>query len=349
MYFVICEVSRVELSERKLKILQLVVDQYIETSEPVGSKVIAAAFGNALSSATIRNEMAALEKMGILAQPHTSAGRVPTPLGFRIYIDHLNHIPELDPDSKENIDSLFAGQDPDPERIVELAAEMLAGLTNYAAITTTPSMVGATIKQVTIVPVNNRVVIIALETVEGVVKTSMCKASLEGNALAFCNTYLGECLQGVDVNDITPPLIQTLASNAGEFSLLITPILYTLYQLTRELVGSKVHLEGQANLLSYEDISSSVIDLVNFLSHTKDLSELMGLGPGKITVVIGDETNRKEMRSSSVVSAKYQFGDRSFGAVGIVGPTRMDYPNVMAHLAYFSEVLGKLLSQTFFE
>lgn len=243
------------LGERKLKILAAVVDAYIATGEPVGSKAICEMMGNTVSSATIRNEMADLVEKGVLEQPHTSAGRVPSPLGYRIYINQLMGEPVLPEKEKNWIDAMLAEADSDPEKILWDASQALAAATRFAAMMTTPSGEDSVVRSIQLVPTGRRTALIVLMTSSGVLKNRLCRCDfdLTPELLRVVSRLLGDKISGKPLRGINLAYMQTLAAGLGELTFMISPVLMAVYEAVREASASDVCLEGQENLLIHPE------------------------------------------------------------------------------------------------
>ena len=336
------------LGERKLKILAAVVEAYIATGEPVGSKTICEMMGNTVSSATIRNEMADLVEKGVLEQPHTSAGRVPSPLGYRIYINQLMGDPVLPEKEKNWIDAMLAEADSDPEKILGDASQALAAATQFAAMMTTPSGEDAVVRSIQLVPTGRRTALIVLMTSSGVMKNRLCRCDfdLTPELLRVISRLLGEKISGKPLREITLAYMQTLAASLGELTFMISPVLMAVYEAVKEASASDVCLEGQANLLIHPEFDGShVRRIIEFLNHRAEVANLLNRNHGGVHIMIGPENGRPELVDSSLVVAKYAINGKEAGAIGIIGPTRMNYAHVIASVEYLTDSVGKLLTE----
>lgn len=336
------------LGERKLKILAAVVEAYIATGEPVGSKTICEMMGNTVSSATIRNEMADLAERGVLEQPHTSAGRVPSPLGYRIYINQLMGKPVLPEKEKNWIDAMLAEADSAPEKILEDASQALATATRFAAMMTTPSGEDAVVRSVQLVPAGRRTALVVLLTSSGVMKNRLCRCDfdLTPELLRVISRLLGDKISGRPLADISLAYIQTLAAGLGSLTFMVSPVLMAIYEAVKEASASEVCLEGQANLLIHPEFDGSrVRRIIEFLNHRAEVAALLNRNRGGVHIMIGPENGRPELADSSLVVAKYAINGKEAGAIGIIGPTRMNYAHVVASLEYLAGSVGRLLTE----
>lgn len=338
-----------KLDIRKLKILTAIVETYIDTGEPVSSKILAQQLGFSVSSATIRNDMAALFEMGLLEQPHTSAGRVPSHLGYRVYVDQLMHCKPLSEEERREIDALFNVRDPDPDKLLEDAAQALADYTNCATVSTTITPKTVLVKRVEIVPAGTRTVVVLVIATNGVIKNKVCRVDFRvtGEIVEFLNQFANGRLVGRSVNDISQWYINSISVTLGDYSQLFIPVLATIYELCREINDGQFYTSGGANLLNYKELADIARDLLSAMANREQLLGVIGSKSDAVFITIGKENNQSELTDTSVVVTKYRIGDQNSGAIGVIGPVRMDYAKLIPHLEYFSQTLGKLLAETF--
>ncbi len=337
-----------ELDARKQKVLSAIVESYIATGEPVGSRTLAEHFGMAVSSATLRNEMAALAEMGYLEQPHTSAGRVPSHLGFRFYIDRLMNKKPLSADDKQGIDDMFRDADPNPSAVLELAGQVLAYKTSCAAISTMPTTLGGGTAHIELVSAGRKVYILLFLTSTGLVKHRVCRIEFEVSADAVQSFVhqINERLASVSIEDITPAFIQTLAAGMGEYSLTLSPVIFALYELAREASAGELIVEGQNNLLLHSELVSAARDLLGFLSREDELLSLLSLSGGSLNVLLGKELKKNELSDIGIIVTRYHFGTDAGGTIGVLGPARIDYARIIPYIEYLAQGLGRLLDDT---
>ena len=338
-----------KLDIRKLKILTAIVETYIDTGEPVSSKILAQQLGFSVSSATIRNDMAALFEMGLLEQPHTSAGRVPSHLGYRVYVDQLMHCKPLSEEERREIDALFNVRDPDPDKLLEDAAQALADYTNCATVSTTITPKTVLVKRVEIVPAGTRTVVVLVIATNGVIKNKVCRVDFRvtGESVEFLNQFANGRLVGRSVNDISQWYINSISVTLGDYSQLFIPVLATIYELCREINDGQFYTSGGANLLNYKELADIARDLLSAMANREQLLGVIGSKSDAVFITIGKENNQSELTDTSVVVTKYRIGEQNSGAIGVIGPVRMDYAKLIPHLEYFSQTLGKLLAETF--
>ncbi len=337
-----------ELDARKLRILAKIVEAYIATGEPVGSKLIACLLGGEVSPATVRNDMAVLFEMGLLEQPHTSAGRVPSHLGLRVYLDRIMHTQPLTTQEKQEIEALFNFRNPDPDKLLEDAARALAGYTGCAAISTTINRRSLKVRRIEIIPATQRTAVILLILSNGMIKNRVCRVdfTLTPKIVEFFQNFANGMLGGKSVNEISQRFIHSVALSLDEYTEIFTPLLTAIYDLCREASDGPIYRSGTSNLLEYEELRRIANQLFRVINSREGVMDLIDRDNEGVRVSIGRENQKMELADSSVIISKYRIGDDSEGAIGLIGPIRMDYARLIPHLEYFSQMLGKLLSDT---
>jgi len=335
-------VAGLDLDERKLKILQAIIRNYLETGEPVGSRTISKYTDLNLSSATIRNEMADLEELGYIVQPHTSAGRIPSDKGYRLYVDQMLAEKEekLDHATQEvkEMHQMLLEKEDKMESILKQMAKMLAVNTNYATLVTAPQVKGNKIKflQLSRVDVGQ---LLATIVVEGnVIKNNMIhvEKSLDDETLLKLNILLNTNLNGLPIEDINLAMITKLKQQAGIYDGIIAEVMDAVAAVIRENDDIEIYTSGANNIFKYPELSDNqrASELINTLEEKQMLTELVQDSMADenntgIQVYIGQETPVKAMKDCSVVTATYDLGDGMQGTVGIIGPKRMDYDKVI--------------------
>ena len=300
-----------ELNERKLKILKAVIQNYLETGEPVGSRTISKYTDLNLSSATIRNEMADLEELGYIVQPHTSAGRIPSDKGYRLYVDMLmqdkeQEVTEIKEQMLEKADKM--------DQLLKQAARVLANSTNYATMVSAP------------VSAKNRLKFIQLSQVD---------EELDSETLLKLNMLLNTTLNGMAIDQITLGLIAKLKEQAGIHSGVISDVLDAVANVIQLEQDMEIYTSGATNIFRYPELSDkqSAQEIISAFEEKQQLSELvtqtLSSDSKGIQVYIGNETPVQNMKDCSVVTATYELGEGMQGTIGIIGPKRMDYERVM--------------------
>lgn len=334
-----------ELTQRQKQVLACVVAGYSRTGEPIGSRVVAEELG--VSSATVRNEMAGLIELGLLEQPHTSAGRVPSRRGYREYIDRLMPAKPLAEGEKRSMDSMLMGGAFDPESLLNRAAQLLAGATRCTAAATTPGGAEATVRAVQFVQTARRTAMLILLSSAGTMKTGVfrCDFDLTPELTRLYFRVFNERVTGKRVADITPAFAQSMAVSLGEMYVLMGPPLQALLETARDTAETEVLLSGQMNLLFYPELEQRDIRRVlDFLERREELVRLLRVKPGRVRVFIGQESGRPELEDISLAVARYRVNGQDAGSVCTLGPLRMDYPRLTAILDYLAEQVGSMLT-----
>lgn len=335
-----------ELSERKKKILSAVVDRYILTGEPVGSKVLCGDL--AVSSATVRNEMSELSELGYLEQPHTSAGRIPSQRGLRYYINNLMQNYDISDMERFAIESRFDSTLGEPEEIISHAAKLLSEITGCASVASTPYDAHAVIKRVELVPISSSAVLIVVLVSTGVVKSRICRCENEINinvAELFYNIAAAHFVDRCP-NELTVAKIQTLAASLGDKAFTMIPLLFALYELANDAFKFNIITEGQSKLLNYKELEPDVYNIFECLKLKSGLSQILRAGRNNLSVSIGRESMNRALENTSIISSKYSVGGKVVGSMGIIGPLRLDYARVIPNIIFISETVGKVLSET---
>lgn len=337
-----------ELGKRKELILAAVVEQYVKTGEPIGSKALMASLPISVSSATIRNEMSELAEMGLLTQPHTSAGRIPSQEGYRYYIDHLMNRDEPTEEEKEYIKRGLQRAAGSPDELLDAAGEMLARLTNCAAVATTPTDKGAVVRRIEIVPIGTKVAMIVMITSAGIIKNGVCRTETEITADMIDNfqRIVGECFIGKPVSDIGTVMIQTLVASLGSYALSMSPMFVALADIASKAVQAEILLEGEQNLLHHRELSDDIYEMLDFFDEDEKLSRAVSNTNGALSVQIGTENMFRQLENTSLIVARYNIQGHDGGAIGIIGPTRLDYAKLIPSIEYLTQLVSKFLTDS---
>ncbi len=339
-----------ELSDRKKKILRAIVDSYIQTAEPVGSKAIANMPDMDFSSATIRNEMADLTTLGLLEQPHTSAGRIPSASGYRLYVNELMEGYRLTTDETKSLNQEMEHRIREFDNVVSQMGKMVSQLTNLPAYAmATPKGAGNVVKQYQLLTSGTGGIILILMLDDETVKNKLIKLPLplEESDLKLLSAVLNASLTDLTVTEFTPALLERVQRSAGDGASLVPIVVdYTLRTL-QEHQKSQVYLTGQMKLLGqpeYRDVEKAQ-EILTSLDEDM-ISNLPAVsGDGPVQILVGPENIARELKDTSVVMTRFDIGDGMQGMIGVVGPTRMDYAQVTARLSYFAEGLGKMFGK----
>ena len=323
-----------ELNERKLKILKAVIQNYLETGEPVGSRTISKYTDLNLSSATIRNEMADLEELGYIVQPHTSAGRIPSDKGYRLYVDMLmqdkeQEVTEIKEQMLEKADKM--------DQLLKQAARVLANSTNYATMVSAPVSAKNRLKFIQLSQVDEEQLIAVIVLEGNIVKNQILKVDeeLDSETLLKLNMLLNTTLNGMAIDQITLGLIAKLKEQAGIHSGVISDVLDAVANVIQLEQDMEIYTSGATNIFRYPELSDkqSAQEIISAFEEKQQLSELvpqtLSSDSKGIQVYIGNETPVQNMKDCSVVTATYELGEGMQGTIGIIGPKRMDYERVM--------------------
>lgn len=342
------EVIAVELDPRKQKILKAIIEEYTHTGEPVGSKRITSLLDITISPATVRNDMAVLFDMGMLEQPHTSAGRVPSHLGYRYYLDYLLEPPELTALEQARIQAMFNVANPDPERLLEDAAQALANATHCASIFSTSTPQNVCVRKIELIPATEKTVIIMVIATNGVIKSKVCRMPFEvsSSMCQFFTNFANERLAGRSLNDIASHFASSVSFGAEDYSAAFNSLLSAIYELCREISSGQFYSKGHTNLLAYEELKEAAGDLLIYLDNEKELRHLIPSEGEDVQVIVGKENNRMELSESSVVITKYRIGRERCGSMAVIGPVRMDYARLIPRMQCFAKLLSELLSES---
>ena len=339
------ENKELELSERQLTILDAIIRNYLARGEPVGSRTISKYTDLNLSSATIRNEMSDLEEMGYIVQPHTSAGRIPSDKGYRLYVDHLIETNDKKEKELSDMKDLVIENTEKMEQVLKQAAKVLANNTNYATLVSAPDVNHNKVKFIQLSQVDDQHLLAVIVMNNNMVRNKMLDLyePLDNETILKLNILLNTSLNGLAMNEINLGNIASIKERAGIHSGIVSDVIDALAQTFAESEDLKIYTSGATNILKYPELSDSN-NAATLLSAFEEKEELASLvteslsdsekkdnGTG-IQVYIGNESPIQTMKDCSVVTATYDLGEGVKGTIGIVGPKRMDYEKVMDNL-----------------
>ncbi|MBQ9940477.1 MAG: heat-inducible transcription repressor HrcA [Clostridia bacterium] len=333
-----------EINDRKKKILKAIIDTYISSGEPVGSKYITEHIDFPVSSATVRNEMSELEEMGFLEQPHTSAGRIPSSLGYRLYVDNLMNRYNLTLEEIGVIDELLNAKMAELNSIVEEAAHLFSDTTNYAAVAITSNTRKGSVKRFDGILIDSYNILIVMITSFNHTQSRQIKTSVEidTGTLQLILRVLNESLADRRLDEINIGLIMDIESKLGAYREIFSPIVRAVYEVISQTEQYRVYTDGISNLLSYPEFAD-VIKAKSLLSALEEKTQLVRMlqdaKGNDINVYIGDHGFPGSMNDTSFIFHTFDFGGKVVGAVGLIGPRRMDYSKVVAQLEYFTRHL----------
>ena len=339
-----------ELTERKKKVLRSVVDLYIRTAEPVGSKAITALPDMNYSSATIRNEMADLTAMGYLEQPHTSAGRIPSAAGYRLYVDELMLDYRLSMDETKSINLCLEEKMQQVDKLVEKVAKLVSQATDLPAISAASRSGSARVSRFELIAAGAGSFILVLMLQDDQVVNKLIKLPLNigETDLKLLSAVLNATMTDIPLEDFTAELMDKVMRSAGTAATLVPVILDFTQQTLKNHGSTNKAVTGQSRLLSlpeYRDVDKA--QRVMSSIDEENLSNLPAVmqGANGTKVLVGPENVAADLKDTSVVMTKFDIGDGMQGMIGVVGPTRMDYAQVTARLSYFAESLSKMFNK----
>jgi heat-inducible transcriptional repressor len=336
------------ISERQLRILEAIISDFIDTAQPVGSRTISKKYPLGISSATIRNEMADLEELGYLQQPHTSAGRIPSDLGYRLYVDSLVNVHTIGYEEKEVIQSLLRSRIIEANDLAKQAAKLLAEFTGLVAIVAIPKFNKCKLGNLKLVKVSDSRVLLIMVTDTGIVKNIQLGISntdqfiLDRVSDTMLNHLSGETIENIDMRSILK--IKDKLSNYGDFVDYLIPI---LRDALKSLNGTEHHTEGLSQLLTIQEFSNpeKARAIFDFLKNPENLEKLVeGCPVNQLSIKIGSEIGLDALDECSVITSAYKVDGKTDGRVIVLGPKRMDYGNVVSIVNYISNTLSDVFS-----
>ncbi len=337
-----------ELSERKKAILKAIIDTHINLGEPVGSKYLTQYKQIAFSSATIRNEMAELEDMGYLEQLHTSSGRIPSELGYRFYVDQLMQQYRVTQAELGELNKLYALKAAELDRILDRATKLMSMLTNYTGVALKHSPTKQTVARFDTMYLSSRSFILVMLTSSGTVKTRQIRLGFDvsRDCLERLTMVLNDCMSGLDLDGITLPVILDMQRRVPDGERLVIPIIQTIYETIGAADDGELMYDGVNNLLNYPEYSdiNSVRDMLGLFDNQDTLRGVLSESQTDGTnIYIGSENAVEVMNNSSLIFRTVKSHDKVIGAIGVIGPRRMDYSKVVTLVDYMSDNIGKIL------
>ena len=336
------------MDERKFMILQAIIDDYITTAVPVGSRTISRKSGVGFSPATIRNEMSDLEELGYLAQPHTSAGRVPSYKAYRLYVDQLLNVAKLPMEERERMNSFLSNRTDQVEALIRRAAAVISDATHYTSVIVSPQLNTLRIRNLQMVPVSDTLALMVIVTNAGIVKDTVIRIpeGISPDVLYEISKMLTEQLADKPIEQVRQ-LFAEIIRDMGDHRRLLAEAMQVIEDKMSRTDYSDVIIGGGANMLSYpeyQDISKAQ-NFLSVLESRDKLKKALATGNGmEVTIRIGPENTLPELSDCSILTATYQAGGQSKGTLGIIGPTRMNYSRAISVLRYMGMALSELLS-----
>jgi heat-inducible transcriptional repressor len=336
--------------ERKLKILNSIIRDYIETAEPIGSRTIAKKYNLGISAATIRNEMSDLEEMGLLIQPHTSAGRIPSQKAYRLYVDELMKISNLNQGLKNEIRDGYSQYVEEIDKAIKHTAKVIAQLTSYTSIVSLPEMDTLNCKHVQLVPIEDERVLMVVVTKENIIKNYELKLSKKVNdsELNKLSNILNHIVKGSAFENIGKDLTQKI----NDLTLKENELLQEVVPLFKEILLNRkensVYSNGVTNILNYPEFFDIVKakGFLDIIEKKNKIAEVLNqVSKGSLNIVIGSENTVSEFKECSLITATYSLNGKNIGSIGVVGPVRMNYDYVVSVMNFLSSELNKQLNK----
>ncbi|MDR0821751.1 MAG: heat-inducible transcriptional repressor HrcA [Oscillospiraceae bacterium] len=335
--------------ERKFQILEAVIDEYIRTGEPVGSGTIKDRLPFAVSPATIRAEMSALEAEGYLGHPHTSAGRVPTVRGYRLYIDRMGGAAvSISEEEKQKLDNFFEGLEGEgDETIIDTASHALSEITRCAIVATDTSARFSVITKVDVIPTGRRMYVLLLVTSAGDIKNRVCRLSfdLTKEQTDFFIDFVRNNLEGASPELLTPDFFEELSIALGNYVMTLAPLLKVVAELSEEMKTRRVLVKGETILIESGDIGKN--QLISLLEHRNEVTELFDGAFSGISVVFGEELSGERsivVQNGALLSGAFSKDGKPAGSLGVIGPLRLDYKKIIPYIEYFTQKVTGILS-----
>lgn len=344
----------IELTQREKQILKCIVQNFVLTANPVGSRVISKKYQLGLSPASIRNVMADLEERGLIYHPHTSAGRIPTDLGYRIYVDLLMEEPHLHPQVKRKIErEINPDAVDDEEELLKIASRILGKISSQLALVTYPQIMKAVLERIQLVTLPHKILLVILSLRGGIIKTIDLEfpMEIEQEKIDYIQNIINERIAGLHLEEIKNTFYDRFADLKDEKTGIVRLFIDSIDKIfSEEKEIEKVHISGVKNILQIPEFSDSehiqaVIELIEdreVILHIFERTSL--IRDDSVLVSIGKENVYDKLSEFSVVTTKYKFGDAD-GVIGMIGPRRMDYPKVIALVGYMSKLLTDILSK----
>jgi len=340
---------RKELSERKRAILKAVVDVHIKLGEPVGSKFLTQNEQIALSSATIRNEMAELEEMGYLEQPHTSAGRVPSRAGYRLYVDSLMNRYPISMQETEELNALMRSKIDALDQLLEQAGKMVSLLTNYTSLTMKAGGIQACVRRFDAVWIDLRsfILVLTLDADEVRSKTIRVHQDVTRQVLEKLMTVLNETIAGIPMEQVNLPRMVEMEAAMGDDAFVISPVIKYVYEMIGMTEHSELRFEGVNKLLQYPEYTdiSRMREMFDVFEKKQEIMNVMTNAKSEgVNVIIGGETTVRTMENSTLIFKNLVENGRVVGAIGVIGPCRMDYSKVVTLIEFMTDRLSEMLT-----
>ncbi|MEA4960355.1 heat-inducible transcriptional repressor HrcA [Lutispora sp.] len=337
------------LGSRKQLILRAIIEDYINTAEPVGSRTVSKKYLTDISPATIRNEMADLEDMGYIEQPHTSAGRIPSDKGYRLYVDKLMSQKTINQQDYEFIKNEFLDTIGEIDRLIKHASKLLSGMTKYASIAMAPQFRKTCLKHLQLIKVDSNNILAVIVTDAGIIKNSVLRTEtdIEIDALDKISRILNEKLLGLSIEELVRIDFTDPDNGISGYEQIFAKVLPELLQALKYSERAEIYYDGAANLLELPECNDiqKAKDFLNILDENELLFDILNDVSKDTTVIIGKENKVHQLKDCSLITATYSYNGRIIGSIGVLGPTRMKYSKVISIVDCLTQNLNDILTQ----
>lgn len=338
------------LDERKLRVLHAIINSYIDTAEPIGSRTISKQYDLGVSSATIRNEMSDLEDLGYLNKPHSSAGRIPSDKAYRLYVNEIlknkNH--KIDLRKKEEIKKILVSQSMEIDQLIQNAAKILSTLTSYTALAISAQLKDDKIKHIQLIPIDTRQILLVLVTTSGVVKNSIFRLNMDvpEDQIITLSNLLNDKLRGASLSQLNDHIFSSIIREMYDYKEVIDNIVPIISKSMEEIGAVDLYSDGVTKILNfpeYKDLEKAK-SFISFIEDKDMVMTILGNNPisKDIEITIGNENTHEAIKDCSIITTTYKIGDRTIGKIGIIGPTRMDYLKLVDTLHLFSANINEI-------
>lgn len=341
------------LDDRKIKVLHAIIDSYIIGAEPIGSRTITKQYDIGVSSATIRNEMSDLEELGFLIKPYSSAGRIPSDKAYRFYVNGLLNMKEgkVDLKKKNQIKDILSSESREIDELLKNSAKILSTLTNYTALAISPQLQDLTIKHIQLIPIDRLQILLVLVSNTGVVKNSIIRLeeTIPRDQVEILSNFLNEKLKGLSIKDINSDISKVIFEEIYELKDIIENIIPIIFSTLEDINNIDLYSDGINKILNfpeYKDLEKAKSFMKFFEDKDTIVDILLGSSISSengIDIVIGEENTYDPIKDCSLITATYRLGDKTIGKIGVIGPTRMDYIQVINNLKLFSKNISELI------
>ena len=337
-----------DINERKRKILEAIIHDYIQTGDPVGSRTISKRYDLGVSSATIRNEMADLEDLGLIMQPHTSAGRIPSDKGYRLYVDNLMQPTDIAPDVQKVIADVISNKFDKIDILLEETAKLISAVTHYATIASPPTISQTKIKHLQLVPVDERSVALVIVTDTNIVRHYILRTNkrIDYPLCGILTSIINESLSGTSLDELSVDKLHLLQARMLDYNDITVDLMNAIIDTLEAEDVPNIFTRGMTNILNFQEFNDieKAKKLLEVLEQKPYLVKMLKHKPNKeVTISIGEENGLEPMKECSIITASYDIGEYSLGTIGIIGPTRMKYGQVVSLLEHISYHIKNML------